>query len=108
MPRYRASLPVAVRNRLEGDLDGRSDVISEGGLSITLPGPIPVGSVILLQFAVPTHPTELRLWAVVRHLIGLQHGLEFVSLTEGERLSLRQFCNGLALQAASGAQAGPG
>ena len=108
LPRYRTSLPVAVRNRLEGDLEGHSNVISEGGLSLTLPGPIPVGSVVLLQFAVPTHPTKLRLWAVVRHLIGLQHGLEFVSVTEGERRSLRQFCNGLALQSASGAQAGPG
>jgi len=101
-------LPVAVRNRLEGDLEGHSNAISEGGLSVTLPGPIPVGSVVLLQFALPTHPTALRLWAVVRHLIGLQHGLEFVSVTEGERLSLRQFCNELALQSASGVQAGPG
>jgi len=99
-PRYRISLPVAVRNREEGDLEGHSNVISEGGLSVTLPVPVPVGSVVLLQFAIPTHPTALRLWAVVRHLIGLQHGLEFVSVTEGERLSLRQFCNELALQSA--------
>ncbi|MFI5107999.1 MAG: PilZ domain-containing protein [Terriglobales bacterium] len=108
MPRYRASLPVTVRNRLECDLEGHSIAISEGGISATLPEPIPVGSVVLLQFAVPTHPTKLRLWAVIRHLIGLQHGLEFVSLTEGERLSLRQFCNALALQPASGVPTGSG
>jgi hypothetical protein len=108
LPRYRASLPITVRNRLEHDLEGHSIAISEGGISVTLPEPITVGSVVLLQFAVPTHPTALRLWAVVRHLIGLQHGLEFVSVTEGERLSLRQFCNELALQPASGAQTGTG
>lgn len=102
LPRYRTSLPVAVRNRGDGDLEGQSNAISEGGISVTLPGPVPVGSVVLLQFAVPTHPTKLRLWAVVRHLIGLQHGLEFVSVTEGERLSLRQFCNELALQSSAG------
>ena len=106
LPRYWASLPVTVRNRLEHDLEGHSIAISEGGISVTLPGPIPVGSVVLLQFAVPTHPTALHLWAVVRHLIGLQHGLEFISITEGERLSLRQFCNELALQSISGPQTG--
>ena len=103
LPRYRASLPVTVRHRPEHDLAGQSITISEGGLSVTLTEPIPVGSVVLLQFTVPAHPTALRLWAVVRHLIGLQHGLEFVSVTEGERLSLRQLCNELALQAGSGA-----
>lgn len=106
-PRYRTSLPVAVRNRENGDLEGQSTAISEGGISVTLPGPVPVGSVVLLQFAVPTHPTQFRLWAVVRHLIGLHHGLEFVSVTEGERLSLRQFCNALALESADAGQTGP-
>lgn len=100
-PRYRTNLPVAVRNREEGDLEGHGTVISEGGLSLTLPSTIAVGSVIQLQFAIPTHPSELLVWAVVRNLVGAQHGLEFVSLTEGERLSLRQYCNGLALQSAS-------
>jgi PilZ domain len=108
LPRYWTSLPVTVRNRLERDLEGQSIAISEGGISVTLTEPVPVGSVVLLQFAVPTHPTAFRLWAVVRHLIGLQHGLEFVSVTEGERLSLRQFCNELALQSASGVQTGTG
>ncbi|MFZ3210857.1 MAG: PilZ domain-containing protein [Terriglobales bacterium] len=108
MPRYQASFPVTVRHRPEHDLEGHSITLSEGGISVTLPEPIPVGSVVLLQFTVPTHSAKLRLWAVVRHLIGLQHGLEFVSVTEGERLSLRQFCNELALQSGSGAQAGSG
>ncbi len=108
LPRYWASLPITVRNRLEHDLEGHSNAISEGGISVTLPEPITVGSVVLLQFTVPTHPTKLRLWAVVRHLIGLQHGLEFVSITEGERISLRQFCSGLTRQSPSGVQTGTG
>jgi len=36
-----------------------------------------------------------------------QHGLEFVSLTSEERLSIRQFCNGLAVQSGSGEQTDP-
>ncbi|MGC2324708.1 MAG: PilZ domain-containing protein [Terriglobales bacterium] len=100
-PRYRTNLPVMVRNREEGAIEGLGTVISEGGLCLTLPQPISVGNVIELQFDIPTHPTALRVWAVVRNLMALQHGMEFVSLTDGERLSLRQYCNGLALQSAS-------
>ncbi len=103
-PRYQSNLPITVRNRLERDLEGHCTVVSEGGLSVTLLEAIPAGSVVLLQFALPTHPTQLRVWAVVRHLIGLQHGLEFISITEGERLSIRQFCNELAIQVASRAR----
>jgi len=106
-PRYRTILPVAIRNRENGDLEGQSTAISEGGISVSLPAPVPVGSVVLLQFSVPTHPTPFRLWAVVRHLIGLHHGLEFVSVTEGERLSLRQFCNALALESSGGERSSP-
>jgi len=105
-PRYRTDLPITVRNRLEHDLEGRCNVIGEGGLCVTLPEAVPEGKVVLLEFVVPTHPTPLRVWAVVRNLIGLQHGLEFISCTEGERLSIRQFSNELALQSISGAQTG--
>jgi len=106
LPRYRVDFPVKVQVRAECELEGACYVISEGGISVTLPGPVPAGSVILLQFIVPTHSAEFRLWAVVRHLIGLRHGLEFVSLTEGERLSLRQFCSGLATQTPGEVRAG--
>jgi hypothetical protein len=60
----------------------------------------------LLQFALPNGPNELQVWAIVRsNVVDLQqHGLEFVSLTEEERLSIRQFCDGLAAQSVSGEQ----
>ena len=47
-PRYRADLPIKVRNRLERDLEGHCTVISEGGLSVTLLEAIAAGSVVLL------------------------------------------------------------
>ena len=105
-PRYRTDLPITVRNRLEHDFEGHCDVIAEGGLSLTLPEAVPEGTAILLEFVVPTHPIRLRVWAVVRYLIGLQHGLEFISITEKERLSIRRFCNELPLQSISEAQTG--
>jgi len=94
-------LPLTVRNHQERDLGGRCFVIAEGGLGGILPEPIPVGSVVQLWLAVPTHPTLLEVWAVVRYQLDLNHGFEFVSLIEGERLSIRLFCNDLAVQSAA-------
>jgi len=83
--RYWTDLPITVRNRLERDLEGHCNVIAEGGLCVTLPEAVPEGNVILLEFVVPTQPTRLRVWAVVRYLIGLQHGLEFISISPSSR-----------------------
>jgi len=62
---------------------------------VSLPEKVPVGSVVSLQFVVPPHATKLRVEAVVCYQVGFQHGLEFTSLNEGERLSIRQFCTEL-------------
>jgi hypothetical protein len=54
------------------------------------------GSAVQLRVALPTRRTLFQAWAVVRYQLDLHHGFEFVSLTEEERLSVRQFCNQLA------------
>ena len=95
-PRYRTDLPLSVRNHQEPELSGRCLVIAEGGIGGILPEAIPVGRVVQLRLALPTHPTLLEVLAVVRYQLDLHHGFEFVSLTEGEQLSVRQFCNELA------------
>jgi len=100
-PRYRTDLPLRVRDHQERDLDGHCFVIAEGGLGGILSEPIPVGSVVQLWLTIPTHPAVLEVWAVVRYCLDLHHGFEFVSLTEAERLSIRHFCNELAMQQAA-------
>ena len=92
--RHLTNLPIMV-SLPERDIEGYCNQIAEGGLGVSLPEEVPVGSVVSLQFVVPPHRAELRVQAVVRYQIGFQHGLEFVSLNEGERLVIRQFCNGL-------------
>jgi len=92
--RYLTDLPLTV-SLGERDLEGYCNQIAEGGLGAFLPEPVPAGSVVALHFAVPTPPTVLHVQAVVRYQIGFQHGLEFVSLAEGERLAIRQFCTEL-------------
>ena len=96
-PRYRTNLMFRVLNYKERDLDGSCLVIAEGGLGGILPEPIPVGSVVQLQLALPSHLTAPLPWAVVRYRVDAHHGFEFVSLTEAEKLSIRQFCSKLAI-----------
>jgi len=92
--RHLTNLPIMV-SLPERDIEGYCNQIAEGGLAAFLREPVPVGSLVSLRFAVPTHPTELHLQGVVRYEFGFQHGLEFVSLNEGERLAIRQFCTEL-------------
>jgi len=107
-PRYRTALPLRVRDHLERQLEGYCDIIAEGGLGVTLSETLPLGSVVLLQFALPNRPTELQVWAIVRSYVDPhRHGLEFVSLNEEEQLSMRLFCNELAVQSVSGEQTDP-
>ena len=89
--RYLTNLPVLLSLR-ERDLEGYCNNIAEGGLGVFLPEPIALGSVVSVRFVVPTHPTELHVRVGVRHQFGFQHGLEFISLSEAERLAIRQFC----------------
>lgn len=94
-PRYRTDLPITVTVG-ECDLKGYYNQIAEGGLGALLPEEVQVGSVVWLQFIVLIEPIKLlRVQAAVRYQIGPQHGLEFLSLNEGERLAIRQFCGKL-------------
>lgn len=95
-PRYRTDLPLSLFNGHE--FGGRCLVIAEGGIGGILPSAIPVGQVVHLRLTLPTHPTLMEVWAVVRSQLHLNHGFEFVSLTESERLSVRKFCSALAVE----------
>jgi CRP-like cAMP-binding protein len=97
--RYRTNLPLRIRDHLQRNLDARCNIIAQGGLGAVVSEPLLVGSMGLLQFAIPTQPDPLRVWSFVRYQQELRHAFEFVLLTETERLSIRQFCNELAIQA---------
>jgi c-di-GMP-binding flagellar brake protein YcgR len=92
--RYPASLPITFTIR-ERHITGKCNQIAEGGLGASLRRAIPVGSVVSLQFAVPAPAAKLRVQGVVRYKTGRQYGVEFLSLSEAERLAIRQFCSNL-------------
>jgi len=96
--RYYTDLPIKIRDQREQELTGRCVIIAEGGLAAILPQPTSTGSVATLRLSIPTHPTVLEVRVVVRDQIGLRHGFEFVSLTDSERMAIRQFCAGLMVQ----------
>jgi len=93
-PRYDTDLPIRLRNKEEEELAGRCVVIGEGGVAAILAEPVPLGSMVILQLAIPTHPTVLEVYALVRNRSGLRHGFEFLSLADSEREAIRQLCNG--------------
>lgn len=93
-PRYLTNLPITL-NLPERVVEGYCNQISEGGLRAFLREPVRMDSVVVLQFVVPGHATELRVKAVVRYHHGFEHGLEFLSISEAERLAVRQFCSEL-------------
>jgi len=95
--RYRTNLPVRVRDRQQRAHVGHCFVIAEGGLGATLPESISVGSIVQLLFAVPGQSTPLKVLALVRNQINRQHGFEFLSLTDADRQSIKEFCNQLAM-----------
>jgi len=98
-PRYDTDLPVRLRDQQEQEFAGRCVVLGEGGLAAILSEVVPSGSVVTLRLSIPAHPTALEPYAFVRNQLGLRHGFEFVSLTDAERVAIRQFCSGLRTQA---------
>jgi len=99
--RYYTDLPITVRDRLERESVGRCVIIAEGGLAAIFPEPIPAGSVVTVRLPIPNHPAILEPMAVVRNQTGLRHGLEFVSLTDSDRMAIRRFCQGPSIQSDS-------
>lgn len=103
--RYCTDLHLSVLDSLERNFDGRCNVISEGGLGGTVVGQLRLGSVVRLQFSIPTYPVPFNVLAVVRvnalavarHQREFQHGFEFVSLTDPEKDAIQRFCKRLRI-----------
>ena len=67
----------------------RSLEIGESGLSVTSPLELPVGEGAEVEFMLPGSRTMMRLKAVVRNRAGSRYGIEFLSLSEPQKLDIR-------------------
>ena len=75
---------------------GRTSELGEDGLGATLNGELQAGEVVSLEFLIPLPPHAMKVRAAVCYSEGLRCGLEFLVVTEEQRLMLRQICVVLA------------
>jgi hypothetical protein len=97
-PRHKTSLPITATildQKGYVTVQGRCVEIAEGGLGAMLSADIASGEIVALEFSIPSLPKPLALRAVVRRRTGLSYGLEFVSLANEQRASIREFCKDL-------------
>jgi c-di-GMP-binding flagellar brake protein YcgR len=95
--RFDARIQVAVfRDGLTSNYWGRTSELSLDGIGATLSGELQVGEVVSLEFPIPLPPHLIKVRAVVRYSDGLRCGLQFLVVTDEQRLLLREVCVVLA------------
>jgi hypothetical protein len=95
--RFDARIQVAVfRDGVTTNCWGRTSELSMDGIGATLSGELQVGEVVSLEFPIPLPPHVIKLRAVVRYSDGLRCGLQFLVVTNEQKLLLREVCVVLA------------
>jgi PilZ domain len=95
--RFDARIQVAVfRDGVTINCWGRTSELSMDGIGATLSGELQVGEVVSLEFPIPLPPHIIKLRAVVRYSDGLRCGLQFLIVTDEQRLLLHEVCVVLA------------
>ncbi len=93
--RYRFDVRIQVSVFREGQTTaywGRTNELGQDGVGATLSGEVHAGEVVSLEFPIPTPPHLMKLRAVVRYSDGLRCGLEFLVVTDEQRLAVHQVC----------------
>ncbi|MGA2354764.1 MAG: PilZ domain-containing protein [Terriglobales bacterium] len=94
-PRYRFDVRVEVsvfRDGVTTTLWGRTNELAQDGLGATLSGQVQAGEVVSLEFPIPAAPGVMKVRGVVRYSDGLRCGVEFLVVTEEQKVTLRQVC----------------
>ena len=73
-------------------IHGRSTVLSEGGMGVTLTRELPKGTLATLVFTIPGEADERSLKSRLTYRSGFRCGFEFADVTAGELRELRAFC----------------
>ena len=95
--RFDARIQVSVfRDGLTTNCWGRTSELSLDGIGATLSGELRVGEVVSLEFPIPLPPHLIKVRAVVRYSDGLRCGLQFLVMTDQQKLLLREVCVVLA------------
>ena len=76
---------------------GRGTDIAEGGMAAYIPMELTVGSRIKMEVQLPYSQTSLKIGATVRNRHGFRYGLEFTTLSDKDRETIRRACHALSL-----------
>lgn len=69
----------------------RSYAMSEGGMSVYAPESMGIGTLVIVEFALPGTSRELRLSAQIRNRYGFRCGMEFMELAAADRMLIQRF-----------------
>jgi PilZ domain len=95
--RFDARIQVSVfREGVTTNFWGRTSELSLDGIGATLSGELRVGEVVSLEFPIPLPPHVIKVRAIVRYSDGLRCGLQFLVVTDEQKLLLREVCVVLA------------
>jgi hypothetical protein len=98
-PRYSADVRVTLQVFRSGEnasMWGRSTELGEDGIGATMTAELEPGEVVSLELALPLSAYPLKLRALVRYRMGLQHGFEFLALSPEQHDMIRRVCQMLA------------
>jgi hypothetical protein len=94
----RFKIDVRVKIRRSKDPDNavvvRSDLLSEGGLSVYTPESLEIGASVLVEFSLPGTP-KLQLRALIRNRCGFRCGMEFMDVAPSDRTLIRRYLQSL-------------
>ena len=92
-PRFQFEVDVKISSKSTGVLHGRTDDISESGISAILKIEVPVNEVVELRFTLATAPVTI--YAVVRHRSAFRYGFQFVEEPVASKI-IRTACGNMA------------
>ncbi|HEY6763659.1 MAG TPA: PilZ domain-containing protein [Candidatus Sulfotelmatobacter sp.] len=102
-PRIALDVRMQVRMFQDGEFRscwGRSTELGQDGIGATLTGDLKTGEIVSLEIPLPLSAYPLKVRGIVRYCEGLHYGFEFLTLTEGQRETVRRVCEMLAAKSA--------
>ncbi len=99
-PRYLIDMSVRVAVHSTGNtkaIYGRGHDLNDFGMAIFVPVELNPGDYIDLDLKLPYSTQPLKLRAVVRNRRSFTYGVEFVNLTQPQRVAIERACRSLAL-----------
>jgi hypothetical protein len=87
------------RNNMPLTVFGRGSDVSQGGMAAYIPSELTVGTTVELELSLPymTGEQPIRIIATVRNRNGFRYGLEYLALSEFDKVRLLKSLRALAL-----------